>query len=253
MTDTATRPSRRSRITDATRQLRVRRKLQRRRRVRRVLVALVLLALIGTGIWAVGFSSLLTADSVRVRGTEVLSADEVEQVAAVPVGTPMVRVDLPAVEARVGELAPIRDVAVERSWPHTVAITVTEREPVYALSQANSGVDLPYRLVDADGVAYIGVEKVPDGLLVAEVTGSDPAILADLALVADALPEKLAERVQKITAASPDSIQLELSKGVTVVWGSADQSELKAEVLTALMKQEADVYDVSAPANPATR
>lgn len=252
MPDTATRPGR-SRITDATRQLRVRKQLQRRRRVRRVLVAVVLLVLVGAGVWAVGFSSLLTADSVRVRGAEVLSPDEVEQVAAVPIGTPMVRIDLPAVEARVGELAPVRDVAVQRSWPHTVTVTVSEREPVYALSQANSGADFPYRLVDADGVAYVGVEKVPDGLLVAEVTGSDPAILADLAAVSGALPEKLAARVEKITAASPDSIRLELSKGVTVVWGSADDSDLKAEVLTALMQQEAKVYDVSAPGNPATR
>lgn len=252
MPDTATRPSR-SRITDATRQLGVRKKMQRRRRVRRVLVAVLVVLLVGAGIWTAGFSSLLTADSVRVQGTEVLSPDEVEQVAAVPIGTPMVRVDLPAVEARVAELSPVRDVAVQRSWPHTVTVTVSEREPVYALSQVNSGVDFPYRLVDADGVAYVGVEKVPDGLLVAEVTGSDPAILADLAAVSDALPEKLAARVEKITAASPDSIRLELSKGVTVVWGSADDSELKAEVLTALMKQKAKVYDVSAPGNPATR
>lgn len=252
MTETATRPGR-SRITDATRQLQVRRKLQRRRRIRRVLVAVLLLALVGTGVWVVGFSSLLTADAVRVRGTEVLSPAEVEQVAAVPVGTPMAGIDLPAVEARVAEMAPVRSVDVQRSWPHTVAITVTEREPVFALSMGEAATDQPYRLVDAEGVAYVGVTEVPDGVLVAEVTGTDPAVLGDLAVVAEALPDELAERVQKITAGSRDSIELELAKGVRVVWGSADDSELKAEVLTALMEQKAKVYDVSAPGNPATR
>lgn len=252
MADTATRPSR-SRITDATRQLQVRRKLQRRRRVRRVVVAVLLLALVGTGIWAVGFSSLLTADSVRVRGTEVLTPEQVEEAAGVPIGTPMARIDLPAVEARVQDLAPIRDVEVQRSWPHTITVAVSERQPVYALSQAQSGVEFPYQLVDDEGIAYMGVEKVPKGLLVAEVTGTDPAVLGDLAVVADALPDALAERVETITAASRDSIQLKLSKGVTVIWGSSDDSELKAEVLTALMEQKAKVYDVSAPGTPATR
>ena len=237
----------------ATRQRQVRGTLRRRRRIRRVLLAVVLLALVGAGVWLVAFSSVLTADSVRVRGTAVLTPEEVEQAAAVPVGTPMARVDLPAIEARVAELAPVREVTAQRTWPHTVTLAVTEREPAYALSQADSGTDFDYRLVDAEGVAYVGVDEAPDDLVVAEVTGTDPAVLLDLAVVAGALPEDLAARVQKITAGSRDSIQLDLSKGVTVVWGSADDSTLKAEVLTALMEQEASVYDVSAPGNPTTR
>jgi cell division protein FtsQ len=37
------------------------------------------------------------------------------------------------------------------------------------------------------------------------------------------------------------------------MWGSAEASERKAEVLTALMRLRAKVYDVSAPEAPTTR
>ena len=38
-----------------------------------------------------------------------------------------------------------------------------------------------------------------------------------------------------------------------VVWGSSDDSERKAEVLSVLMKRQAKVYDVSAPDLPVTK
>jgi hypothetical protein len=38
-----------------------------------------------------------------------------------------------------------------------------------------------------------------------------------------------------------------------VFWGSADDSELKVAVLTALLKRPARSYDVSAPHSPALR
>ena len=44
-----------------------------------------------------------------------------------------------------------------------------------------------------------------------------------------------------------------LTKGrdnARVVWGSADQSALKAQVIVPLLQQKGTVYDVSAPSNP---
>jgi cell division protein FtsQ len=40
---------------------------------------------------------------------------------------------------------------------------------------------------------------------------------------------------------------------VKVVWGSADDSGRKAEVLSVLMHRKAQVYDVSAPDLPVTK
>jgi cell division protein FtsQ len=38
-----------------------------------------------------------------------------------------------------------------------------------------------------------------------------------------------------------------------VLWGSAEQGELKAQVLAALLQRRAGVYDVSAPELPTTQ
>ena len=59
--------------------------------------------------------------------------------------------------------------------------------------------------------------------------------------------------MRSISAASPDSITLNLGSGVKVVWGSSDDSERKAEVLSVLMRRKATVYDVSAPDLPVTK
>ena len=67
------------------------------------------------------------------------------------------------------------------------------------------------------------------------------------------LPAPLLERLATVRAETPDSIELDLADGIVVVWGSAEQSARKAQVLVALMKQPGRVYIVSAPDAPAIR
>ena len=51
----------------------------------------------------------------------------------------------------------------------------------------------------------------------------------------------------------PD-VSLVLKDGREVVWGSAEESETKAEVLATLLATvQAQVYDVSVPSKPTTR
>ena len=44
-----------------------------------------------------------------------------------------------------------------------------------------------------------------------------------------------------------------LRDGAKVIWGSAEQSELKSQVLATLLPLGGDVFDVSAPGFPARR
>ena len=48
-------------------------------------------------------------------------------------------------------------------------------------------------------------------------------------------------------------VQFTLEDGKRVVWGSADSSELKANVLVALLSQPGRTYDVSSPDLPTIR
>src|SRR5699024_11164423 len=150
---------------------------------------------------------------------------------------------------RVGALAPVREVHVGRQWPSTVTIEVTERTPLYAVQQ-NQGDG--YLLVDREGSAYTTLPEPPDGLLL--VTADSAELLPDVATVVAALPGELREEVHGVSADTRDSITLRLSDERTVVWGSAERSDYKATVLTALLKaRKGTVYDVSAPDWPAVR
>jgi cell division protein FtsQ len=94
----------------------------------------------------------------------------------------------------------------------------------------------------------------PAGLPEAKVTGTRREVtVRSVVTVSAALPSILRAQVGSISAASPDSITLNLGSGVKVVWGSSDDSARKAEVLSVLMKRKAAVYDVSAPDLPVTK
>ena len=84
---------------------------------RRVLLAVLGAAAVGLAVWLVFFSSLLAVSGVQVEGVSLLSARQVQRVAAVPVGRPLATVDLGAIAARVENLAPVASVDVSRAWP----------------------------------------------------------------------------------------------------------------------------------------
>lgn len=216
-----------------------------------ILVLLTIL-MIGFGGWVVYGSSWLGVRSVRVEGTSYLSPDEVERVADVPDGTPLARVDLDAVEHRVADLPAVAEVDVSRDWPSGVRIEVRERVAVAVVRQ-----DGDYQALDAEGVLFRAYRRQPDGLPLIRADeldgrGSTDA-LREAASVVGALDPSIARRVDHVEVASMDAIELVLSSGDEVRWGSAAQSDLKARVLATLLEVDASVYDVSVPEQPTTR
>lgn len=213
---------------------------------RRLLVAVLTVGGAGAGVWLVFFSSVLATSDVQVVGADVLDPSEVRRVAAVPLGEPLATVPLDAVAARVEGLAPVKAVDVSRAWPATVRIAVVEREAVAVVEREGT-----VRGLDAEGVLFRSYPSPPPGLPVVRVTaGTRTEALAEAARVVAALPEGLASTVEYLTVETVDSIALELRGGRTVVWGSADDSASKAEVLAVLLRQKARVYDVSVPGQP---
>jgi cell division protein FtsQ len=203
--------------------------------------AVVVLA---AAVWVVGFTSVLGVRTVAVSGVRALSADEVRSVAAVPAGQPLARLDTAAVAERVRSLAGVARVAVSRSWPGTVRITVTERHGVAVVRRDGAGW-----LIDGGGVVF---QRLPAGrrtlpLLEVPAAGpDDPATRAALSALT-ALPPEVAAQVTAARAPTPESVTLTLSRGRTVLWGGAGQAPAKAAVLTALLRRPGTHYDVSTP------
>lgn len=236
----------------------VRRQWARRlSRLRLLVVPAGVLLLVGAAVWVVAFSSVLDAREVRVGGVSTasgLTVSQVRAVAAVPLGRPLARVDLDAVRRRVMELPPVRTATVERSWPHSVRIDVTERTAVAVWREGPV-----HRLVDVEGVPFRTVDAVKASLPIVEAGPSaDRARSADLrragAQVAADLPKGLVRRVQVVRVDSVESVVVRLQDGVTVKWGSAEDGATKARVLQVLLRRlPAKVYDVSVPRFPTTR
>jgi cell division protein FtsQ len=111
-----------------------------------------------------------------------------------------------------------------------------------------------YVVVDKYGVAYQTQPTLPPKVGLADVDTQNKPLLSAVAVVATALPEKLNGKVRLITARSPDSIALILGSGRLITWGSSADSELKAKVVTALLKRKPkSSIDVSSPHKPAVR
>jgi cell division protein FtsQ len=204
----------------------------------------LVLALLGTFAWVLLGSSMLSVRRVDVTGSTLVSPDQVRAVAAVPLGTPLARVDTAAVGARVKALPSVAGVDVRRSWPSTLVIAVTERQPLAVVASGQRFVEL-----DASGVAFASVPARPSGLpllVVAAPGPADPATRAGLTVIA-ALTPPLRAVVKQVVADSPTSIQLDLTDGRLIVWGDASQSVKKAQVATALLGRASTRIDVSAP------
>jgi cell division protein FtsQ len=225
-----------------------RRRERRLRRMKRALIAALAIALVVTAGWLIGFSTVLATHTVAVSGTKLLGTDRVKGVAAVPIGLPLARQDTTAIARRVATLTQVASVSVDRRWPHTLSIQVVERQPVVAVRTGEG-----YLLVDRTGVAFEIVSALPRGVVTVGIDSTDAALLAQAGTIVTEMPAGLREQVAAITAKTPDSFRVTLDSGLTVVWGSADQSALKGQVALLLLKKKPKAIDVSAPHSPAVR
>lgn len=233
---------------DATTRLAVRRRSWRRRRWLRWLWPALATAAVAAVIYVVGFSPVLAVARVEISGVDVVSEQEVTQAAAVELGTPLVRVDLSGIAERVAGLPPVAEVSVSRQWPDQVTIAITEREARLAIASGTG-----YLIADAAGVVFDTATSRPKSLVLVDADASDQASLADAGVVFSSLSEQTAAKVTVVQAEGLDSITLQLEDGVKVFWGSAEQSELKSQVLDVLLEQGGTVFDVSSPAHPTRR
>ncbi|MFE9750891.1 cell division protein FtsQ/DivIB [Saccharothrix saharensis] len=216
--------------------------LYRRKVVRRRVGAILGMLVVTVVVCTVWFTPALGVREVEVLGTAALTGDEVRVAAAIEPGTPLVRLDVDAVAARVRELPRVAGVEVERAVPGTVRLTVDEREPV-AVIKTPGGV----HLVDATGKDYATVAQPPDGLPELEVT---PDALGAAVAVLTQVPEALRRDVLSVTADSPSDVRLALAGGREARWGSAADTARKAAVLEVLLTRKGSVFDVSSPELP---
>lgn len=230
-----------------------RRRARRRLRIRAVIAFAVGIVLVAAAAYVLLVSEwvALRADDVEVEGTnEIVTSEQVMEIVAAYDGTPLLRLDTGGLRSQLLEVVGVLDATVHRDLPHGLVVTIEPRVPVATVED-----DDRYVLLDAEGVELARTKGPAEGVPVIEVpVGTEAtadAVDAVLTVMA-ALPPELLEQVAHASATTAHEVEFELDSGATVVWGSAEENALKAEVLMTLLQVEASVYDVSAPRSPVT-
>lgn len=220
---------------------------QRRRRAL-WLGAAASLVLLALGTIAAAYSPLFAVERIVVEGTQQLSADDVSAALSGQLGTPMPLVDESAIKAELIGFPLVETYTLEARPPHDLVVRIVERTPI-GLIETRAG----YTLVDAAGVALSTSATPAAGTPVMSITGGvDSDAFAAAGQVMRSLPDAIRAQVTAVSASTPDDVTLTLGGTNTqVVWGSAEESARKANVLESIMasRPPADVsaYDVSSP------
>jgi cell division protein FtsQ len=195
------------------------------------------------------FTPIMAARSTVITGLATITTEEVEQAAAVKSDTPLLQIDTDAVAERVATIRRVASARVQREYPSTLRITITERVPVVAKDYP----DGPH-LFDRDGVDF-ATAPPPPGLPFLDTDNpgpSDPPTKAALQVLTALRPEVF-NQVSRVAAPSVAGITLTLNDGREVIWGTTDRTEEKALKLGALLTQPGTTYDVSSPDLPTVR
>jgi cell division protein FtsQ len=223
-----------------------------RRRRRAWLIGLGSLLAVGLIIVGIAYSPLMSLRRVDVVGTSRLSAAAVQASIKGQLGTPLPLINFGAVKKDLASFSLIQSYSTETRPPGTLVIRIVERQPVGVLQTAQG-----FQLVDQAGIVISTTPDKPGGYPIIVTAGKGAAAktsFASSAAVLAALPQSVLPQVASITATTEDNVTLTLTGGKTVVWGSAQQSDLKAADLSALLKAAPDAgsYDVSSPESPVT-
>ena len=105
----------------------------------RVMAAVAAILLFTGATWTTTRSALLDVDHVEVSGGSIVTPAQATAGAGLRSGQPMVSVDTAAAERRLRRLPWVDTAAVERAFPNTVRIHLTERVAVAAAARPTGG------------------------------------------------------------------------------------------------------------------
>lgn len=224
----------------------IRRFTQRSRRRRIIwLSTLGAVVLLVGGSVAAAYSPLFAVQRITVTGATTIDPAVIEGALDDQLGTPLALVDTSEVKAALLAFPLIETYALEARPPHDLTVRIVERTPIGVI-QSGAG----FTLVDAAGVALSTTADRPAGQPLVEVEGGvDSSAFRSAGLVVRALPADIRRQLTGVRASTADDVTLTLDSGLTVVWGSQEDSGLKALALSAALVKNPDAssIDVTSP------
>ena len=234
------------RAQDALRDLKLARKTRKKRekgerrrftqlsrvRRRRWLIATVAVAALALFVTIGVYSPAMTVRKIEVIGASRLDSAAVVESVGFEIGQPLVSVDAQKIHDALTQFPLIQKYSIETQPPNTLVIRVIERQPVINIKRGKQ-----FDLVDPAGVviqtadARIAGFALADGLV---VDVNSPAFEATASALANMQPE-LAAQVDIASATTDQDVTFKLANGITIIWGSADESAKKSILATKMM------------------
>ncbi len=210
------------------------------------------------------FSPVLAVKTVVFEGNSLVAVKTLESALEPLRGKPLPQITDAQVRDLLASVVQIKGTQIQARPPSTLVVQLVERVPVALLKNGQE-----YVLVDQDGV-QLGATADPEAAALPLIDGGKAVIGQDtfqaMTAVLANLPQSILKQLANASASSPDAVELKLTDGRTIIWGSASDMDLKAQVLQALLDAPlpvpaagkpapvpAKVFDVSAPRHPVTR
>jgi cell division protein FtsQ len=203
-----------------------------RRRARRALTIVAMLASVAALV-GLYFSPLLRVHEVEVSGAAALNPAEIADLADAE-GQSMLSADFAGAEARIRELPLVKDVQIERRWPQTLRVIVTERAPWGVWVSGGQAY-----VIDEDGVVLPGVTPADGAPVIHVLDGTatwapgdrvdSDAVRLTRALL-EQVPVRLALSVVTVEWSTARGLVLTTDAGYRVVIGDSENMEYKLAV-----------------------
>ncbi len=244
---------------------RYRQRAAKSHRIMGVLIAVVVVvAVLGIGGFALSSSGAFKVEKVTVSGANHISSEDLTQLAAVPEGTTLLNVDANGISSRLTSNAWVKSASVDRVFPDTLNLSITEREISAVVSVTVDETNTVERwALSSDGMWLC---KIPDNRESAEAQALPSQVFedADSALeitdipygskpeagsycnnanvenalgVIDGMTTELAGQVKSVAAASSESTTLTLQNGIEIAFGSSKDIRDKERVCLQLMAE----------------
>ena len=205
-------------------------------RWRRLIIGVLVVTIVGGSI-GLYVSPLLRVQDVQVVGATAVSTDEILSLAAID-DESMLRLDLTAAERRIESIPIVQAARLERRWPQTIRIEITERAP-WALWQIGDA----HYIIDSEGVVLPGSAPIENAPVIHDVTGQARLVPGDQvdrdAVVVSRellkrVPEKLALNVLTLEYTPQQGLALTTDAGYRVVVGDSQNFDYKLAVWQAI-------------------
>lgn len=223
------------------------------------MAALLAVVLLGSAIYVLGWSTILSVKKVEIIGTSRLDIIQNSLAASsghLEVGKPMARVNVRVLNRTLADISWVATEQVHRNWrTGVVRIEVSERTPIAYFATATG----QRTYLDETGTEFSTPELLQKLPQITFAT-TDLEAKKSVARLLSLMPADFILGLQGVHVSSSAFVEMQVSltgKVLTVRWGNDQDVATKIKVFRALFalpeNSKALTYDVSAPTSPITK